>query len=222
MSYCIYCGNEGILPKSGDPCPHCKSSVKVENEVDLTCLEIPVAYRGATFNSELLPTGFDIRYGVYLNKLFGEITMLRPMSVNIFISSPAQSGKTVFAYSCMETLFRKKAEVFPLFDVSELECIIRDTDKGRKSIYLNEDIKITSLYESPFLFVRVPDKLEYSTPETIALIVDRRVRRGVSTIFLSNRGWTDLVSADKTGLLKGMAGDGSFKSILNKTFWKEK
>lgn len=221
MAYCMYCGNTGLKP-NGSVCDHCKTQPSVTELVDLSSLNIPMAYRGSMFSEGLLPSGISGNYVGYMSKLFKDITTLKPMCVNIFLNSPPQSGKTVFAYSCIEILYRKKEEVFPLFDVSELECIIREIDRGKKPQYLNDDTKAISLYESKFLFVKVPEKLEFSTTETMAQLIDRRVRRGNSTIFISNKTWEDVTFMDKSGVLKNMVGDGSFRSIAVKSFWKEK
>lgn len=218
-SYCMYCGGTGVMV-NGDVCTHCKVALELEEDVDLTYLEIPMAYRGAQFNQGLIPLSMPDAYGSYLSSLYKEITSMKPMCKNVFISSPPQTGKTVFVYSCMEFLFRKRYTVFPYFDLNEIECIMRDSDKGRKCGFLNEETSPFDLYESEILFVKVPEKIEFSTGETLATLIDRRVRRSKTTIIMSTKSWTDVVNADKSNTLKNMTGDGSFKSILVKNFWR--
>ena len=62
-----------------------------------------------------------------------------------------------------------------------------------------------------YLFVRA--EVTYQVRATIATLIDRRVRRGNSTIFLYNGTWKSLTFGDESGLLKGLKGDGSFSSI---------
>lgn len=217
--YCIYCGNTGELPNGGI-CTHCKTHIEQEEDLDLSCLEIPISYRGAVFSGGLLPRDMGNIYASYMESLYKEVTSLKPMCKNIFVSSPAQTGKTVFVYSCMSFLFKKRIPIFPYFDVNELECIMRDLDKGKKCKYVNEDVDAFNLYESEILFTKIPEKLEYSTAETLATLIDRRVRRSRSTIIMSTKSWSDVLTMDKANVLKELAGDGSFKSILVKNFWR--
>lgn len=217
--YCMYCGNTGELP-GGGVCTHCKTHITVDDEVDLSCLEIPLSYRGAVFSGGLLPRDMGTVYSSYLESLYSEVTSLKPMCKNIFISSPAQTGKTVFTYSCMSFLYKKKVSVFPYFDINEIECIMRDIDKGKKCKLISEDVDAFDLYECEILFTKIPEKIDFSTGEVLATLIDRRVRRSKSTIIFSTKSWSDIIAMDKSNSLKDLSGDGSFKSILVKNFWR--
>ena len=71
------------------------------------------------------------------------------------------------------------------------------------------------------LFVRSPSVITYDTYNNMSMLLDRRVRRGGSTIFLYNGTWRSLTSIDKRGTLKFLQGDGSGTSLEVSSWYKE-
>ncbi len=75
-------------------------------------------------------------------------------------------------------------------------------------------------YDVKYLFLKIPAEVTYQVRTTIATIIDRRVRKGNSTIFIYNGTWSNLTFGDEQGILKGLQGDGSFSSIKVYNYWK--
>lgn len=222
MKFCIYCKNTGVMV-NGVKCTHCKPEENMLETIDFSCLSIPIAYRGAIFSKELIQSGIQGGYYRFMEDLYLDITNLKELNTSILICSPPKSSKTVLAYSCIQTLYKKDRAIFGLYDLSEIECIMRDIDRNKETAFLNKDERetVTNLYNAKVIFVKIPDKLEFSFPDTIAQIIDRRVRRGGTTIFLFNKRWEDLLRIDSQNTLRAMEGDGSFKSLMVKEFWRE-
>lgn len=200
--YCPKCGNTGRT-LDGSICD-CQLSTDTFY-TDLQGIDIPEQYQGALFNKALVPTDCVSGYGEILDKLHREITTLQLQHQNICICSPPAHSKTIWAYSCIQNLFRQRFPVVPIYDVMELRKMMIDYDTGR--------IKESDILSVRYLFVRIQAEVTYQVRAAISVIIDRRVRRGNSTIFLYNGTWGNLIYGDENGLLKGMQGDGSFSSI---------
>lgn len=171
---------------------------------------MPEQYQGVRFSRALLPTDCGEYYGKVLEDLHQQITTLQLSNQNVCICAPAMHGKTVWAYSCLQHLFRQRVPVYPFLDALELRRMMYDYDMGRR-----ED---ADFYDVPYLFVRIPAEITAPVRATIATILDRRVRRGHSTIFLYNGTWGSLTFGDEQGVLKNLQGDGSFSSLMVYSF----
>jgi hypothetical protein len=217
MAYCSKCGNSGML-LDNTPCS-CDLGRGDLND-GLACMTIPEQYRGVVFDSLLLPNDLGDYYKKFMQDLYFDVTSMKYRNKNLFIGSPAKHGKTILAYSCIQSLFRRDIPTFPLFDVLELRSMLIDMDRGRKPAYLEGvDAEPINMLASPILFVRVPSETGYNVYDTIYNLVDRRVRRGNSTIFLHNGSWKFFAENDKKDTVSALAGDGSFCTIDNKSFW---
>lgn len=214
MSYCVKCGNTGI-DINGNVCT-CRANVESIFEA-VSCLDVPEQYRGLKFNKALLPKDLNEAYGEYLQSVYDKMLVGKWQQHNVVIASPIGHGKSILAYSCLENLFRRGLPTFPLFDVLELKRIIFDMDTGRKQGYSVENPE--ELITVPILFVRIPRLSTREVYDTMSVILDRRVRRGNSTIFLYSGSWSYLVNGDKSGLLQGMVGDGSFGTVEVKSWY---
>jgi hypothetical protein len=182
----------------------------------LVCLDIPEQYRGASFNSTLIPSDMGDGYKNFMQEMYDSISSMRHKYKNMIICSPSSKSKTMLAYCIIQTLFRKGIPTFPLYDILEIKRIMQDMDFSRKQLY--EIAEPDKLLTCPYLFVKIPVSTTFEVYETIATLVDRRVRRGNSTIFLYNGAWEQLVYNDSRGSLKAMLGDGSYNTIENRTW----
>jgi len=180
------------------------------------CLEVPEQYRDVFYDATVTPKDMVAGYATYLQSLIQDIVNTQLKHANIMLCSPAKHSKTIMAYTCIQTLFRRRVPVAPLFDVLEIKRVLRDYSCGRKTQMDIEDPTI--FLKVPYLFVRVPMDTTYEVYDAIAEIVDKRTRRGHVTIFLYNGSWETLVYNDKRGTVKDLIGDGSFGTILNKTW----
>lgn len=216
MSYCAICGGTG-WKLDGTPCG-CKA-VKGDLYGDITCLDIPETYRGLAFNTILLPVKYGDAYKNTMKNYYEQISSLRWRCRNLLLCAPAQSGKSVFAYSLIQELFRRGIDVFPMYDVLEIKRIMLDMEYGKQ-----QSLKVENpilLYEVPYLFAVIPPLLNFDTYDTTAMLVARRVRRGGSTILLYSGTWNQLVSNDSRGSLKNMKGNGSLTTV-EVSSWSEK
>ncbi len=217
MSYCTKCGNTGIL-LDGSPCG-CKL---VDDFIfsGVACTFLPEQYQGVNFNPNLVSQDMPESYAKYLYELHNSIITLKHKHKNVVICSPVARSKTIMCYSAIQDLFRKGIETFPIYDVLELRRIIHDMDLAYKQIYtVEEPEKILTV---PYLFVRIPIGLSFEVYSTIALILQRRVARGNSTIFIYNGSWESLTAFDSKRVLINMLGDGSFNTLENKTWFPRK
>ena len=213
IKYCIKCGGDGI---DGDGRP-CDCRKKISSAYDaVCCMDIPEQYRGITFARELLPPDVDTSYGEFLQDLYRAIMSGILPQENYLIASPIGHGKTIFAYSCIEQLFRRGFSIFPIYDVLEIINILTNFDLGRKQDY---DISEPGqLCEVPLLFVKIPRVSRYEIFDAISMILDRRVRRGGITIFLFDGTYNYLSSLDRNHVLEGLVGDGHYTTVKVKSW----
>lgn len=221
MEFCPDCGNTGFKV-DGSRCTCGRGGIDVDNSID--CLTIPEEYRGTRFDSSLVNFDCGKSYPSFLRELYDDILFHNTVQhKNIFIGAPPKHSKTVLAYCCIQYLFRRAIPTFPLFDTGELARIISDTDSGRKPQLLDGlEANPKNIYDAPYLFVRITDNLSYSTFDTIALLIDRRTRRGHGTIFLYNGTWKYFIAADSKKRIASLQGDGYFGTIDVHSFWTEK
>lgn len=218
-NYCSKCGNTGEIWDTGERC-ECEIGQKGTLDFDLECIVVPEQYRGLMFNKNLLPAELGDYYANFMDTLRNEIISLRHKHINYFIYSPARSGKTVFAYSCMQSLFRIGTQVFPLLDALEIRRIIQEYDFGKKSVELDTfDVDPNSLFSVPYLFVKMPTELGFNTFTSLTTLIDRRLRRNGSTFILSNYSWEYIAAADKNKVFTSLLGDGSFGTVKKENFY---
>lgn len=216
IKYCTDCMNSGV-DINGNPC-HCRFNAKTFYDT-VACLDIPEQYRGTTFSKFLVPKDIHESYGEYLEKLHDDITSSRLKYKNLIICSPVGHGKSIFAYSAIEHLFRYGVPTFPVFDVLEIKRILLDSDLCRKQFYEVDNPNM--LVEAPYVFIKIPRIPTWEVYDTISVILDRRVRRGNSTIFLYGGTWEQLIRGDKQEVLVNLLGDGHFGTLEAKTWYTD-
>ncbi len=161
---------------------------------------------GLTFNHALVSQDLGPAYAPVLDALHREITTLQLHNHNIIICSPPNHSKTVWAYSCIQHLFRQRVPVCPLMDMLEIARM------------LNECSDTEDWYETQYLFAKIPTEVSQTIRSAVLTLVDRRVRRGHSTFFLYEGSWGMLTYDDKFGTIRSMQGDGSFHTLDVKSF----
>lgn len=212
--YCTKCMNTGV-DIDGNPCD-CRFNTKSFYET-VSCLDIPEQYRGILFSKFLVPKDIHESYGAYLESLADSIVSNKLKHKNICICSPVGHSKSIFAYSTIEQLFRYGIPTFPVFDVLEIKRILLDTDLCRKQLYDVDSPEL--LVQAPYVFIKIPRVPTWEVYDTISVILDRRVRRGNSTIFLYGGTWEQLIRGDKQEVLVNLVGDGNFNTLEVKTWF---
>ena len=215
--YCILCGNSG-WDVHGDRCTCTFDMDAFASEV--SCVDIPEQYQGRLFDKNLVTPSMPSSYANYLQSLFVDITSLRMKAHSIFLASPTGTSKTTLAYCCIEQLFRRRIPTFPLYDILELKRILLDIDLCRKPFYNVENPE--NLYEAPYLFIKVPRVLTFEIYDVMSLLLDRRSRRGNSTIFLYNGTWESAMTLDRQGIITNLKGDGLGNSLEDQTWYPER
>lgn len=214
MSFCPKCGNTGI-DIDGNPCT-CKFNTVSFFET-VSCLDIPEQYRGLQFNNGLVPKDLNESYPAYLQQMYSSIIAGKWKQHNTVLCSPIGHSKTVLAYSCIEVLFRNGIDTFPIYDIFEIKRMLMDMDLCKKQIYGIEHPEL--IITVPILFVKIPRVTTWETYDMIAMILDRRVRRGCSTIYLYDGSWQQLIYGDRNDILSGLLGDGAYNTLESKSWF---
>lgn len=213
MSYCVKCGNTGI-DINGNVCS-CRVNVKSFYDT-VSCLDIPEQYRGIAFNKMLVPKDLHESYAEYLQSVYDAILTDKWHQHNVVISSPIGHSKTILAYSCIEVLFRNGVPTFPVYDVLEIKRILTDMDLCRKPLYDVDNPEM--ILTVPILFAKIPRVMSWEVFDTIAMLLDRRVRRGNSTIFIYDGSWQQLIHNDRNDIMVGLLGDGNYSTLESKSW----
>lgn len=213
MTYCDKCMNSGI-DIDGNPCT-CRISAKSFYD-SVSCLDIPAQYRGVSFNPSLVPTDLPDSYANYLKGIHNDILAGRLPDKNILICSPINHSKSILAYSCIEVLFRNGIPTFPLYDVLEIKRMLLDFDLGKKQTYDIQEPEL--LLTAPLLFAKIPRITSWEVYDAITVLLDRRVRRDNTTIFIYDGYWNQLIYNDKQNLLTGLMGDGHYNTLEVKSW----
>lgn len=208
MSYCPKCMNSGI-DIDGNVCS-CRFNAESFYD-SVSCLDVPEQYRGIRFNSSLVPSDMPEAYARFLQDIHDKILAGKWAYRNVLIASPIGHSKTILAYSCLESMFRQGMITFPVYDVLEIKRMLLDMDFCRKSPYEEENPE--RIITSNILFVKIPRITSWEVYDTISLLLDRRVRRGNSTLFLYDGSWQELIHNDKHEVLINLMGDGYYNTL---------
>lgn len=213
--YCTKCANSGVY--LGEICT-CRFNPNTFFRA-VACLDVPEQYRGLTFSTALLPDDIATDYKTDMNDIYALLSTGKGMNHNYLLCSPHKHGKTVFAYACMERMFRGGLTVFPLCDVMELRRLMRELDMG-KPVTLNVR-EPENLWKATTIFVKIPTYPTWEVFDTMSTLVSRRVRNGGSVCFLYSGDYRFLIKNDSAEYISSSRGDGAF-STLDVKVWKRK
>ena len=208
-TYCPICGGLGIK-KDGTLCD-CPNAQRAFGE-GVSCLDIPKQYAGKEFNSKLIPRDCGDIYINYLTTLHNNLITQKISTYNCLVCSPIAHSKTIMAYSVIENLYRKHIPTFPVFTTSEMRNVLNSLDNGQETTY-GTSTPASNFLVAPYIFVKIPILLEWSTFPIILDIMDRRVRRGLSTIFLYDGDYENLVKMDKNNIIAQLRGNGYYMTL---------
>ncbi len=207
---CLKCGGTGVLV-SGETCD---CGVCVECMLP-AFVKVPSQYQNNCFDARLLPQWLPSDYGVFMTNLVRNFTTKQDlMHQNILICSPPNSGKTVMAYTVIGMLYMQGHKVFGLMDIMEVRGILMEQ-------YHVDWESLGLLVDAPVIFIKIPLDIPARLAATVSTVVERRVRRGGSTVFLYSGCRDDLVAQDTFGNLQALFGDGSYNSVMVKS-WRRK
>lgn len=205
-SFCIKCGGTGRLV-SGEPCPDCASEqVKMVPIVQ----GVPAQYQGVSFDKSFLPEKEQKEYGTFMEELLQTIINdLAFYQKNMIICSRPNSGKTVWAYNLYSLVTSKGYDMPPLKDVAEVRAILSSYD----------DKDMAQLFSSArCAVIKIPRDVQPWMFDTVASIIERRVRSDGFTIFLFGGTEQDLKAVDRFEKLKYLRGSGAYNTVYVKSF----
>lgn len=208
---CLKCGGTGWLANF-EPCD-CGITQAIAVPAYIS---VPAQYQDVRFDSRLLPKDLHVSYGEYMDRLLRDCTMdVGSYHKNVLVCSPPNSGKSVFAYTVNSILYAKGLLVADLMDILEIRDVLLD-------IYGRHAEELEVINDAVILFVKIPLDLPNKVAETMSTLVERRVRKGHSTIFLYGGSDSDLKAQDRFGTLWSLLGDGSYNSIEIKSWSRKK
>lgn len=124
---------------------------------------------------------------------------------SLFISAPAGFGKDHFAYSLLQIAVTNEMTVFPYLDLGEVNRLISAYERNNTKD-IRKDIRYTDidLYTAKVCVLKVPHSDNLESYKTALKVIDRRARRGLSTIILSRYNFNFFTSYDKFGETKSL------------------
>ena len=207
MSSCLKCGGTGFC-LDGSIC-----DCGIANERNMLYDVIPPAYRQSKFAAEFAASLNPSTYGEDLAAILKEVTTNGMLTRNYLISAPPNSGKTVFAYTLLGDLYKKGVHMPPFIDISEYKAICSKMDEA----------SLTARFEyeqSPVCVFKIPPDASNTFANQLLAIIERRVRNGHGTIFLTSCNMNHLTALDNWGRLKELEGDGNFNSLKIMKYWR--
>lgn len=178
---CEYCGDTGIK-LSGEECECMRvPDIKVQNSLSIEWF--PKNYLDIDFNKIMCP---NKKLADTLLDLRSAILDLKYITKNFWIQSESKTGKTVFSYDLIKSLFEQGVPVFPLVDLMELDNIIDCIHKNISSIYIPDEVNIIDIYKVPVLILKYSIDKKYEAYNALHTLIDRRTRRGLGTIIISS------------------------------------
>jgi len=205
---CLKCGGTGMLV-DGTPCD---CGCANETFTLPSTLNVPLQYQNVKYDMTLIRKELQPTLGVFMERLLKECTLgLHSFSSNYVICAPPNSGKTIWAYTLYSLMYSKGQPVPKLMDIMEVR-------EALLNFYFEDKDLVELINKSKIMVIKLPLDLPSKFPETMSMIIERRVRNNCFTIFLYNGSKYDLVAQDKFGKLKYLIGDGSYNSVNIKSF----
>ena len=200
---CLKCGGTGIQI-DGKPCD-CRDNGKIDLPI---VIEVPSIYQSSEFSASLVPIKMSKTYGIELEDIINTIKCKGKFTHNILICSPPNTGKTVFAYTVYRHQYLKGLSMPEIMDLIEAKELLMTTSYDEHIIRLKE-----KLINSKIAIIKIPLDLPNKFAETMSTILERRVRKNGTTIFLYGSTLFDLQNQDRFGVLKNIIRDGSYNSL---------
>lgn len=175
-----------------------------------TVYGVPAQYQGIRFDKSFLPEKEQKEYGVFMEELLETIINdIAFYQKNLIICSRPNSGKTVWSYNLYSLVTAKGYEMPPLKDVTEVRNILNSYN----------DKELAQLFStSRCAVIRIPRDVQAWMFDTIAYIIERRVRSDGFTIFMFGGTEADLKAVDRFEKLKYLRGSGAYNTVSIKSF----
>lgn len=216
-TYCPKCGGTGFDPITQERCT-CANALHLSIS-GISCLDIPKQYAGKSFNPKLVPKDCGDIYVSYMTKLHEDLITQKLIHYNGLICSPIAHSKSVLAYSVIETLYRKNVPTFPVMTTAEIRGVMSNIDSGIDTV-IGTSTSASNFVLAPYVFIKIPILIEWSTFPVIMEIMDRRVRRGLSTLFFYDGDYETLVKLDRQNIIGQLSGDGSYMTLDVHKFYR--
>lgn len=221
-NWCFTCGNKGFPDKV---CPACgrepqSKSINLEFRENteefvgkIDAFGVPGKYRGIFWDAEVLRHSkpelekdlkFD-RFVTQLEKINNCFVQGILPGKSAIIIADAGFSKMTFAFSCIQRALDMGFSVAPLLDTVELKRLL--VLSAEKPTYkLCGSIDYDSYIMSDVLFVTVTKLKQHEIAfEVIQELIDKRSRKGLSTIILSRYDLQEITKKDYTNQFDAIA-----------------
>lgn len=213
MIKCYTCRDKGLL----EGCPDCGKVLDIFNiskSPDLiskqTSIFIPEFYRGKEWNFNraiinrpgVVNNSASIKFFAELEVLHNGIKDNKKLSNSAIVTAPAGFSKSVWVYSCLQSLILHSEKVAPYISTSEyLRLYNMDVNKPYMNYkYLEHTIQ--DYNEAELLFVEIPDDEAFLYAyETVLKILNIRAKFDKPTVFVSNIPVAKIIARDINGTL---------------------
>lgn len=195
--------------------------LQIESEQIFDNLGIPPyiakdAYNSATLLSDKKHLADNTAFQMYCSKtdrLLESFTRGNPLMCSIFVGAPSGFGKEHLVYSIMLAGMDNGLTVFPYIDLSEAQQLINSYEKGKDDDPIRTQIKFTDidLYNSDICILKVPHSENQLSYQTALTVIDRRARRGKSTIIVSRYPFKYFTLRDSTKEFQGIISNTSIR-----------
>ncbi|MER2114279.1 MAG: hypothetical protein ABS904_00820 [Solibacillus isronensis] len=197
---CPSCGGRPIGKKVCEICGAGKSIEKIdyfrlENEGVLEKLYIPEDFTRDTYDKNVLLQAKEhlkdnpsfVGFLEKLDRLMTFVGRGGKLESSLFISAPSGFGKEHFVYTLLCIALEKGMTVFPYIDLAEAESLITSYESGSPKDDIRQAIQFTDLemYEADLCILKVQHSNNGHAYKTALNIIDKRARRGKSTVIVS-------------------------------------
>lgn len=204
---CTKCGGTGYSMESGKLAPYCRECGKgavglsesgmTASEVEILDLKIPEQYKRVGFNKGTLKASHlnkqnDRTFNVYLDTLetaYSTLSAGRKLNYSYLVHAPQGYGKQYWAYACMQAAASAGLSSVPYLDIEEWDNLMDAYRYGKYDSSILKNVKpfeLDDFYNADIAFVKIPTGvLDKRHTQLMSVILDRRARRGNSTIFIS-------------------------------------
>ena len=213
---CATCGGIGMNLAADTACPECHYergqviSLTKQDIVELVPvlgeLHVPRNYIGTCWSSDIFWAGHgDLRGNKLVELVISQMEKIHSLFASgdllnrsLLLLAPAQYGKMTFGFSCMQYAVKSGYSVAPLLDTSEIKrlLVLSSEQPTQRAVSIDYES-----YISADLCIFTVQKNEYrrNAYSTILDLLDKRSRRGLSTIGLSRYSMAELSRWDRSG-----------------------
>lgn len=213
---CYTCGDTGSTAQNPNFCPACgrKANTKYA-DTDIVAEElfqlsdyIPQEYKNEKFDvNRLRVDHMDLKdnqgfkfYADSLEKVSSRIQNGELLPKSMLIYAPQGFSKNHFVYSCLVNAIESGLTAIPYMDTLEIKRFVDSYEQNHLKddmIRYYKHLTDMKIYTADLCIVKIPVGLKYvEAYQTMLMLLDRRSRKGKTTVFISRYPLKTLVAMD--------------------------